>query len=170
MAFLTLAIQTFESYRTLGEKAMNQVSDVQLFREPGEDANSIGMIVHHLAGNMLSRWTDFLTTDGEKSWRNRDREFEPVLQTREEVNHKWNEGWNCLFNTLNQLSDAELEQIVFIRSEPHTVQQAITRQIAHYAYHVGQIVYLAKIIQGKRWHSLSIPKGQSDTYNRERMG
>lgn len=170
MAFLRLAIQTFDTYRNLGEKAMAQVPEDALVREPAEGVNSISIIVNHLAGNMLSRWTDFLTTDGEKTWRHRDREFEPVLQTRDEVMQRWAEGWDCLMATLEALEEQDLSREVLIRSEPHTVEQAIVRQLAHYAYHIGQLVYLAKIIQGDDWQSLSIPKGQSDAFNREKMG
>ncbi len=170
MDFLQLSILTFHTYKSLGEKAMDQVSDDGLFWEPGENANSISIIVNHLTGNMLSRWTDFITTDGEKSWRERDAEFESNLNHRDAVIARWNEGWNCLFNTLDQLTDADLERTVFIRTEAHTVQQALTRQIAHYAYHVGQIVFLAKIFRGDEWQSLSIPKGGSKAFNKEKMG
>ncbi len=170
MAFLNLAIQTFEMYRQLGEKAMAQVPEEGLFREPNEGVNSLAIIVNHLAGNMLSRWTDFLTTDGEKNWRHRDQEFESVLHTREEVLQRWAEGWDCLFATLGELQEEDLHREVLIRSEPHTVQQALTRQIAHYAYHVGQMILLAKIIRGPEWESLSIPKGGSDAFNQKKMG
>lgn len=170
MDFLQLSIQSFTSSRLLGEKAMSQVPDEGLFWEPGEDVNTMAVIVNHLAGNMLSRWTDFLTTDGEKSWRKRDEEFEHVHRTREEVMYRWAEGWNCLFDTLGQLTKADLDRTIHIRSEPHSVQQALTRQIAHYAYHVGQMVLLAKMIQGKNWQSLSIPKGGSQAFNKRKMG
>ncbi len=170
MTFLKLAIQTFETYHSLGEKAMAQVPDENLTWEPGEGANSIAVMVNHLAGNMLSRWTDFLTSDGEKDWRERDEEFEDILQTRAEILARWEEGWTCLFQTLASLIDADMARTVMIRSEPHTVEKAIIRQMSHYAYHVGQMVYVAKIIQGNRWQSLSIPKGGSASFNQEKMG
>ena len=170
MAFLTLAIHTFETYKSLGERAMAQVPDDTLTWTPGEDVNSIAVIVHHLSGNMLSRWTDFLTSDGEKEWRKRDEEFEDQLHSRDEIMARWEEGWSCLFKTLKSLTDEDMARTVKIRSEPHTVEKAIIRQLSHYAYHVGQLVYVARIIQGKKWQSLSIPKGQSDVFNQEKMG
>lgn len=170
MAFLTLAIQTFETYRSLGEKAMTQVPDDTLTWAPGENVNSIAVIVNHLAGNMLSRWTDYLTSDGEKTWRERDHEFENILHTRTEILVRWEEGWSCLFNTLDALTDADMARTVMIRSEPHSVEKALVRQLSHYAYHVGQMVYLAKIIQGGKWQSLSIPLGGSDAFNQQKMG
>lgn len=170
MAFLETSIQTFETYRSLGEKAMAQVADDTLTWTPGEDVNSIAVIVHHLSGNMLSRWTDFLTSDGEKSWRKRDEEFEDQLHSRDEIMAHWEKGWTCLFQTLASLTDEDMARIVLIRAEPHTVEKAIIRQLAHYSYHVGQLVLLARIIQGSQWHSLSIPKGGSASFNREKMG
>jgi hypothetical protein len=156
-------------YKSLGEKAMAQLEPGQLFTRPNEECNSIAMIVQHMAGNMLSRWTDFLTSDGEKAWRNRDEEFEPRLREREEVMDKWNDGWNCFLNAINQLKPSELKQTIFIRSEPYTVTEAINRQFAHYPYHVGQIVYIAKQLKGKDFVSLSIPKNKSADYNREKF-
>jgi hypothetical protein len=123
-----------------------------------EDSNSIAMIVQHMAGNMLSRWTDFLTTDGEKEWRMRDDEFEVVLQTRDQMMQQWEKGWNCLFRALESLDAGQLQNIVYIRNEAHTVTEAINRQVAHYSYHVGQIVFLAKIMKEGEWDSLSIPR------------
>ncbi len=162
--YLDSAIKQFEYYKMLAEKTFNQVSDDKLFWQYNEESNSIAMIVNHLAGNMLSRWSDFLTTDGEKEWRNRDAEFENIIRTKDDLMNKWNEGWNCLFNTLNTLTYADLDTIIYIRNQGHTVQEAINRQLAHYPYHVGQIVYIGKMATDN-WQSLSIPKGNSDSYN-----
>ncbi|MEZ5033008.1 MAG: DUF1572 family protein [Saprospiraceae bacterium] len=170
MTFLTIAMQTFRSYQTLGEKALGQVPDDRLTWEPTPGVNSLAVIVQHLAGNMLSRWTDFLTSDGEKDWRNRDREFEPDLKSRDELLSCWTEGWDCLFTTLQSLTEADLQRTILIRAEPHTVEQAIVRQLAHYAYHIGQMVYVARIIRGEAWQSLSIPRGESEAFNQRKMG
>ena len=156
-------------YKSLGEKAMAQLGPEQLFIRPNEESNSIAMIVQHMAGNMLSRWTNFLTSDGEKEWRNRDAEFEVVLAKKEEVIRKWDEGWACLMNVLDQLQIAQLEQTVRIRSEAYTVVEAINRQLAHYAYHVGQIIFYAKQLKGNSFTSLSIPKNKSAEFNKERF-
>lgn len=155
----------FLYYKNLGEKAMAQVDEEKLFWQLNEDSNSIATIVKHLSGNMISRWTDFLTTDGEKEWRNRDGEFENDIKTRAEVIALWDKGWNQLFKTLNELKHEDLEKIIYIRNEGHTVMEAINRQLAHYPYHVGQIVYVAKIIKSSDWESLSIPRNKSKEYN-----
>ena len=161
-------ISVFEYYKSLGEKAMAQVSDEALFHMPDAKSNSISVIVKHLHGNMLSRWTDFLTTDGEKEWRKRDEEFEEGTSTRAEVMRQWEEGWACLFAALNGLTPDDLGKTVYIRNMGQTVEDAIVRQLAHYAYHTGQIVYLARLFNEGDWKSLSIPKGQSETYNKEK--
>lgn len=155
----------FSYYKSLGEKAMAQVDEEKLFWQLNEDSNSIATIVKHLSGNMISRWTDFLTTDGEKEWRNRDGEFENDIKTRAEVIALWDKGWDQLFKTLNELKPEDLEKIIYIRNEGHTVMEAINRQLAHYPYHVGQIVYVAKIIKSSSWESLSIPRNKSKEYN-----
>lgn len=155
----------FLYYKTLGEKAMEQLEPEQLFISMNEDTNSIATIVKHLSGNMLSRWTDFLTTDGEKEWRNRDSEFENDLQTKTEVLKKWSEGWDCFFNAVNALQPEQLLDIIYIRNEGHTVTEAINRQLAHYSYHIGQIVFYAKLLKKGDWDSLSIPKNKSGDYN-----
>ena len=155
----------FSYYKSLGEKAIAQVDDTALFAEDEARSNSIAVIVKHLHGNMLSRWTDFLTTDGEKEWRQRDDEFENDIRTREELMHIWEEGWTCVFDALRQLTESDLSKTVYIRQQAHTVPDAIHRQLAHYAYHVGQIVYLGKLHAGQAWRSLSIPRGGSDAYN-----
>ncbi|KIA86350.1 DUF1572 family protein [Flavobacterium sp. AED] len=163
--YLESAKKQFLYYKTLGEKAMEQLEPEQLFVGVNEDTNSIATIVKHLSGNMLSRWTEFLTSDGEKEWRHRDGEFENDLESKEAVLNAWNKGWNCLFDALNGLQPEQLSQIIYIRNEGHTVVEAINRQLAHYPYHVGQIVFYAKQLKNSDWESLSIPKNKSDSYN-----
>lgn len=155
----------------LGEKAIEQLNEEQLNWTPSPESNSVVLIVKHLYGNMLSRWTDFLTSDGEKEWRNRDNEFisEGNL-SREEINWMWEDGWSLLFKTLYALTDADLDKNIKIRGEEHSVLEALERQIAHYSYHIGQIVYLAKICKDKEWKSLSIPKNKSKEFNELMFG
>lgn len=153
-------------YKALGEKAMEQVADEQLFTLIDKESNSLYLMIKHLSGNMLSRWTDFLTTDGEKPWRIRDEEFEQENNlTREHCIGIWEKGWACLFNTLNQLTDANLGDTIYIRGEAHSVLEAINRQVAHYSYHVGQMVFLAKHLNHTSWQTLSIAKNQSQQFN-----
>lgn len=159
----------FEYYKMLGEKTFAQVSDEQLFWQYNEESNSIAMIVKHLWGNMLSRWTDFLTSDGEKEWRKRDEEFENDINTRKELLDKWNEGWDCLFKALDNLTDEDLSKEIYIRNQGHSVIEAINRQLAHYPYHIGQIVFIGKMLCDNTWNSLSIPKGNSKTYNEDKF-
>jgi len=159
----------FRYYRSLGEKAMAQLSEEELRYQPGQDSNNIATIVKHLRGNMLSRWTDFLTSDGEKPWRQREQEFEDTLRSRTEIEAAWKEGWDCLFAAIDPLQEEDLSRIVYIRNEGHTVQEALHRQLAHYSYHVGQIVYLARLAKAGKWESLSIPKGQSKQYNQQKF-
>jgi hypothetical protein len=166
--YLKSVKRQFLFYKSLGEKAMAQLEAEQLFIQPNEASNSIAMIVQHLAGNMLSRWTDFLTSDGEKEWRNRDAEFEVVLKDKDAVLYKWEEGWTCLMNAINLLRPAQLGDPVLIRNEVHTIIEACNRQLAHYSYHVGQIVFYAKQLRGKNFQSLSIPKNKSDEFNKKR--
>ena len=174
--FLRSANRQFLYYKTLGEKAVEQLEPEQLFVSLNEDTNSIAIIVKHLHGNMLSRWTDFLTTDGEKEWRNRDGEFNDdtstplsVTDKKLEVLKQWNQGWDCLFNTLNSLKPEDLDKIIYIRNEGHSVLEAINRQLAHYPYHVGQMVFYAKILKKSEWTSLSIPKNKSKDYNSDKF-
>ena len=157
----------FRYYKKLGERAMDQVADEHLFANLDEEANSIATIVKHITGNMRSRWTDFLTSDGEKPDRNRDTEFVDPPATREELLKIWNEGWESVFHALDPLTDSDLERKVTIRGEPHSVMQAINRQIAHYAYHCGQIVFLAKHFKASEWKSLSVPRNRSADFNRK---
>jgi hypothetical protein len=166
-SYLKDSISLFRAYQKMGERAFEQVSDEQLFAVLDPEMNSIAIIVKHLAGNMRSRWTDFLTSDGEKPDRNRDSEFEAPVQTRAEVMRLWSEGWKCVFAALEPLSDADLGRSVVIRGEAHSVMQAINRQIAHYSCHVGQIVFLAKHLQHANWKSLSVPRGKSAEFNRK---
>ncbi|NSL87799.1 DUF1572 family protein [Chitinophaga sp. Mgbs1] len=162
--------QRFRSYKDLGTKTLDRLTAAQLHWQPSGEPNSIAMIVKHLHGNMLSRWTDFLTTDGEKEGRNRDQEFEEDNLSQEEILQRWNEGWNCLLNTIDNLQPEDLEKTVYIRGEAHSAMDAINRQLAHVPYHVGQIVYIGKALLGSGWESLSIPKGQSAEYFRKTPG
>ncbi len=163
--YLESANRQFRMYKQLGEKAIAQMNDESLNWQANEDSNSVAAIVKHLWGNMLSRWTDFLTTDGEKTWRQRDAEFENDATSREAILQQWEEGWQCLFTALDSITNNDLERIIYIRNDGHTILEAINRQIAHYSYHVGQIVYLAKICSQNNWNSLSIPRNQSAQYN-----
>ena len=163
--YLESAKKQFNQYKILGEKTFEQVPDEKLFWQFNGQSNSIGTIVKHLSGNMRSRFSDFLTTDGEKKWRNRDKEFENDFKTREELMAKWTEGWSCVFEALDLLTGEDLEKIVFIRNEKHSVIEALNRQLTHYAYHVGQIVFLGKMICDQNWKSLSIPKDHSEQFN-----
>lgn len=155
----------FLYYKTIGEKAINQLEEEQLFISVNENTNSIATIVKHLSGNMLSRWTDFLISDGEKEWRNRDSEFHETLKSKEEILELWNGGWNCFFNALNVMQDLELTTIIYIRNEGQSILDAVNRQLAHYPYHIGQIVFCAKMLKKDEWNSLSIPKNKSNSYN-----
>ena len=167
-AYLNDALRNFRSYKKLAEEALAQINDADIFRLIDPDANSIAMLIKHMAGNMRSRWTDFLTTDGEKPDRHRDREFEiDPNTTRAEVMEWWEGGWQCVFQAITPLKSQDLERKVFIAGREHSVLQAISRQLLHYAGHVNQIVLLAKHFRGAEWKSLSIPKGQSETYARQ---
>ncbi len=169
-SYLQDSLSLFRYYKGLGERAMAQVTDQQLVEVLDGEMNSIAVTVKHMAGNMRSRWTEFLVSDGEKPDRQRDSEFIDPPQSREALLHIWEEGWNCVFRALEPLSDADLERTVTIRGEPHSVMQAINRQVAHYAYHCGQIVLLAKHFNSAGWKSLSIPRKQSDEFNRRVLG
>lgn len=156
----------FHQYKRLAEGAMAQVSDEQLCATLDPEMNSIAVMVKHMAGNMRSRWTDFLTTDGEKPSRNRDGEFEEPPATRTELMALWDDGWRCLLTALEGLTDADLVRTITIRGEAHSVMQAINRQVAHYPYHCGQIIFLAKHLQSANWKSLSVPRKQSAEFHR----
>lgn len=165
IAYLDSVRKQFLYYKTLGEKTFEQLNPDQLFIALNENTNSIAVIVKHLSGNMLSRWTDFLTTDGEKDWRNRDAEFESTIETKEALIEEWNKGWTCFLTTLDELKPQQLSHVIYIRNEGHTVIEAINRQLAHYSYHIGQIVFYGKLLKTTEWNSLSIPKNKSIDYN-----
>lgn len=160
-------LETFKSFKGLKstvESAISQLSDDEIHFIPSSESNSVAIIIKHLAGNMISRWTDFLTSDGEKPDRNRDNEFIDDIKNKDELIMHWNKAWINLFDTINSLKEEDLLKEVFIRGEAHAVIRAINRQLVHYAYHTGQIVYLAKMIKNKEWKTLSIPKGKSEEY------
>lgn len=164
-SYLTSALKQFKYYKLLGDKTIEQLSFEDLKKEFVTDSNSISIVVKHLSGNMLSRWTNFLTEDGEKNWRNRDKEFIDNFNSKDDIISAWNQGWDCLFDAIEPLEVSNLEHIIYIRNQGHTVTEAINRQMMHYAYHVGQMVFLGKLIKGKNWQSLSIAKGTSSAYN-----
>ncbi len=168
-AYLEGIKKQFRYYKSLGERTIDQLPEEKLFWMYNEDSNSIAIIVKHLWGNMKSRWTDFLTSDGEKEWRQRDAEFEDDISSKQELLSKWNEGWQCLFEALESVTVNNFDQPIYIRNIEHSISEAINRQLAHYAYHVGQIVFLGKMIAGSDWESLSIPKGKSAEYNKKRF-
>jgi uncharacterized damage-inducible protein DinB len=166
VSYLEDSLTLFRYYKNLAERAMAQATDEQLLAVLDEEMNSIAVIVKHMSGNMRSRWTNFLTSDGEKPDRDRDAEFTDPCSTREALLANWEEGWQCLFNALEGLSEQDLQRTVTIRGEAHSVIQAINRQVAHYAYHCGQIVLLAKHFRHAEWKSLSVPRRQSAEFNR----
>jgi hypothetical protein len=166
--YLESVIKQFEYYKLLGEKTFAQLNDEALLHRQDAESNSIATIVKHLSGNMLSRWTDFLTTDGEKEWRNRDSEFEQDINTRKDMMDTWNRGWDVFLKTLYSLREEDLEKIIYIRNQGHTVMEVINRQLAHYPYHIGQIVFAGKMLAGQ-WSSLSIPRGTSQSYNADKF-
>ena len=166
-SYLEDSLALFRFYKKMGEGAMEQVSDEQLFAALDGEMNSIAIMVKHMAGNMRSRWTDFLTSDGEKPDRDRDSEFMAPPDTRESLMRLWNQGWERVFQALEPLSEADMQRTVTIRGEAHSVMQAVNRQIAHYSYHVGQIVFLAKHFKASEWKSLSVPRNKSAEFNRK---
>ena len=167
--YLESVKKQFTYYKHLGDKSISQVPDDKLFWQYNEESNSMAIIMNHIAGNMLSRWTDFLTTDGEKEWRNREAEFEINANTKAELLVRWEAGWKCLFDALDTLTANDLNKKIYIRNQEHTVTEAINRQLAHYPYHVGQLVFLGKMICNNSWTSLSIPRGKSSTYNADKF-
>ena len=165
-AYLAGAEREFRRLKKLADDALAQISDAEFFLRPDASSNSAALIVKHVAGNLRSRWTDFLTTDGEKPDRRRDQEFEIAAEdTREALLHRWEQGWRRVFETLESLAPADLERTVFIRSEPHSVLEAIQRQLTHNAYHAGQVVFLAKRLRAGEWKTLSIPRGKTEEFN-----
>ncbi|HEX8847788.1 MAG TPA: DUF1572 family protein [Pyrinomonadaceae bacterium] len=164
--YLEDAVANFRGYKKLAEGAFEQTSDEEFFRVLDEESNSIAVIIKHMVGNMLSRWTDFLTTDGEKPDRNRDMEFVITPETtRDELLERWETGWRCVFDALEALGPEDLMKTVLIRGEEHTALKAINRQMTHYGYHIGQIVFLAKHFRSAKWKSLSIPRNRSAEFN-----
>jgi len=159
----------FQYYQHLGDQTFAQLTEEDFFWKYHSESNSIAIIVKHLRGNMLSRWTDFLTSDGEKTWRNREEEFVEDIKNKADLVAKWQEGWACLFQALDSINKENFETTIYIRNMGHTIPEAVNRQLAHYAYHVGQIVFIGTMIKGKEWNSLSIPKGQSTAFNKEKF-
>ena len=162
-------IKQFEYYKLLGDKTFGQLENKDIQWQYNNESNSIAIIVKHIVGNMLSRWTNFLTEDGEKDWRQRDTEFEYPYFSKDDMIASWEKGWDCLFNAVKPLQDDDFSRIIYIRNQGHTVIEAINRQLAHYSYHVGQILFLGKMIKGEHWKSLSIPKGSSIKYNKDKL-
>ncbi|HSU26341.1 MAG TPA: DUF1572 family protein [Pyrinomonadaceae bacterium] len=160
------AVQSFRNYKRLAERAIEQVRDEEFFAAIDAEANSIGVVVKHIAGNLVSRWSDFLNSDGEKPNRNRDTEFEIIGDTRESLMEFWERGWKTLFDSLEPLTAEDFSRTVTIRGEPHTVVEAVNRQLTHYAYHIGQIVLLAKHFKSSDWKTLSVPKNKSAEFNK----
>lgn len=162
-----LFVKRFEYYKSLGDKTFGQLTDEQMFWQYNDESNSIAVIVKHIAGNMLSRWTNFLTEDGEKSWRNRDGEFVNTFTTKEQVLNFWEKGWECFFDALEKINDDNMYSTTYIRGEAHSVIDAVLRQLAHYPYHIGQIVYIAKMIKNEDWNTLTIARNRSQEFNTE---
>jgi len=168
-SYITSVKKQFVYYKSLGDKTFNQLSEEDFFWQYNDASNSVAILVKHIAGNMLSRWTHFFTEDGEKDWRHRDDEFNQSFATKKEVITYWEKGWNCLFTTINSLKEEDLECIIYIRNQGHTVVEAINRQLSHYPYHIGQMVFLAKMLTNNNWQTLSIAKGNSKTYNADKF-
>jgi hypothetical protein len=165
--YLDSAIKRFLTYKTLGDMTFAQLEEKDFFYAPSEESNSIAVIIQHLHGNMISRWTNFLTEDGEKAGRNRDEEFSPPSCSAKELVELWEKGWRTLIDTLTSLKEEDLLKTITIRQEPHIVIDAINRQLAHYPHHVGQIVYLGKMIRDAHWRTLSIARGASHSFNKD---
>ena len=163
--YLSCTIKRLRYYKLLGDKTFEQLGEPDFLYQPNAASNSIAVIIQHLHGNMLSRFTNFLTEDGEKAWRQRDAEFDTFDITKEKVVSSWNAGWNCVFNALESLETGDLTKTIYIRTEPLLVYDAILRQLAHYPHHIGQILYIGKMLKGKDWKTLSIPKGGSNAFN-----
>ena len=163
--YLDATIKRLLYYKKLGDQTFEQLNDVDFHYQPNDSCNSIAIIIQHLSGNMQSRWTNFLMEDGEKKWRNRDAEFENLQLTKNELILLWDKGWHCFLDAISPLTKKELKQTIYIRKEPIIVLDAINRQLAHYPYHVGQIIFIAKMIKGNNWKNLSIEKGASQMYN-----
>jgi hypothetical protein len=166
-AFLDSYLKRVRYYKQLGDETFEQLDELDFHYQVNEESNSIALIIQHLAGNMISRFTHFLTEDGEKEWRNRDTEFEDQHFSKKELLQRWEDGWACFLQAVTSLTEPDLEKTITIRHEKLTVIDALNRQLAHYPYHVGQIVYMGRMIKHKTWKNLSIPKGQSQAYNQQ---
>jgi hypothetical protein len=166
--YLNSALKQFGYYKTLGERTFDQLNEKQLFWQYNSESNSIAIIINHLWGNMKSRWTDFLTSDGEKKWRKRDLEFETQIESKEKLMAKWEAGWTCLFEALQTINDKNFQTEIFIRNQSHSIPDAVNRQMMHYAYHIGQVVYLGRMIKAEKWKNLSVEKGGSAAYNQKK--
>ena len=160
--YLETVIQRFKEAKVTAEKALEQLTESELFWAPNEESNSVAIIVKHMSGNMISRWTDFLTTDGEKPYRNRDDEFLGDIQTKEQMMELWEFGWDTFINALKNIEEEQLLKTIAIRNEPHSVMEAIERQMYHYSYHIGQIIYVAKILKSSEWKTLTIPRKKTN--------
>ncbi len=167
--FLSNAIKLFKYYKSLGDKTLEQIPEENIHKTINKASNSVAIIVKHISGNMRSRWTDFLTSDGEKSWRNRDGEFEDTIKDKKDLLEIWEKGWACLFEAIEPLEGEDATKIIYIRNEGHTVLEAMQRQLGHYSYHVGQLVFLGKYFCGDNWKSLSIPKNKSGEFNQDKF-
>lgn len=168
-SYLQSVLKEFNYYKSLGDQTIDRLDEKQLNFIPYETSNSITVLIQHLHGNMKSRWTDFLTSDGEKTWRNRDGEFKINNPSKEALLELWEEGWKTLLDAIEALEELDLDKKIYIRNMSHTVIEAINRQLSHYAFHVGQIVFIGKLILGKEWQSLSIPLNKSESYNKEKF-
>ena len=168
-SYLESVVVQFKYNKSLGDKTFNQLTKEELFWQFNNESNSIGTLVKHISGNMLSRWTNFLTEDGEKSWRNRYDEFVNTFKSKQELIDSWEKGWQCLFNGLDEINENNKNTIVYIRNQGHTIPEAINRQLCHYSYHIGQIVVFGKMVKNKNWENLSVPKGASKAYNAEKF-
>lgn len=164
-AFLSTTVRRLKYYKDLGDKTFEQLSEGDFHYQPNSESNSIATIIQHMHGNILSRWTNFLTEDGEKEWRQRDDEFEIHSYSKQELIDLWEKGWTCFLKAIESLNEDDLLKTIYIRKEPLLVIDAINRQLAHYPYHIGQIVYIGKIIKSDGWQNLSVPKGQSNQFN-----
>ncbi len=167
--YITSIIKQFDYYKTAGDKTLQQLSFEEMNWQSHDNSNSVSIIVKHMVGNMLSRWTNFLIEDGEKDWRQREQEFEATYTNKDQLIADWEKGWQCVYDAIKPLKNKDLERIVYIRNESHTVADAIFRQLGHYSYHIGQIAYIGVIIKNNDWQSLSIPKGQSVQFNSEKF-
>ena len=167
--YITSIIKQFDYYKTAGDKTLQQLSFEEMNWQSHDNSNSVSIIVKHMVGNMLSRWTNFLIEDGEKDWRQREQEFEATYTNKDQLITDWEKGWQCVYDAIKPLKNKDLERIVYIRNESHTVADAIFRQLGHYSYHIGQIAYIGVSIKNTDWQSLSIPKGQSVQFNSEKF-